>query len=1007
MAIRQLAFWGTIAFILLISWQQGDKKPPAQPLSQLLALEKQFIQELLPLFQQSDCLLCHAKPKRTPLGLSKNPQATFRILLEGGYFDLNAHHSLYARLTEPDDKKRMPPEPHDRWTPAQLQKLKTFSERVQVVLTRNNLRLDEMFPLSLQLPFEGKQVQIQDTTFLTYTQLKGKIKTVFNDDWIRDERDRFAEDVAMFGGADFRRTFSETNRPTAQFLSGLDMLARDVVSRAYLNRTGPFQSLPDKFPDPRNLKTPDAAYRQAINTLYQRMLFRPATEPEQKSAFAFIQGVYKAQKSLTPDEYDLRLELTVSDVQGLKTTRTFTLIVLNTSYSLHQELIDQSQAEQENRGRYTLKQPVTLKANDKNQLLRLTNQDTYGVMSIEAIELKGPLPGTEVQKVKVTDVGVQLEGAWKKAGEAYHDNDENKGSSHVLFPLTVKQAGRYEISVLYRVLKDRYMATAVPVEMLSQDKHWLAVAPPPPVPLPGEAHYRIDQSMDTRPYWDSRTVFKFEKPEQGVELNNAGTRRTVVADAVRFVPQGEGKSVLVRASEAEGIDQWKEFKSGDFDAYNTVGPKLYSDENKRKGELKLLYRPGKTKDWDAGKLYRLQVHYPAREYTETRTPLIVRAAASSPIVQVRFPVRAHVGAKVELDASASYNVQHTPLKYHWRQVGGPRVQLANSSGAKVSFTAPALSPHQAVWEGLCQALMKHPDFLFTRPPSLAYVKEPKIQQRLKLVKIAQDLVGRPPALAELNALDKGTPLTKLVDNYLNSKEFETYYFRRSRLLLESHGTPEDDEPVRLWCYVAFNNRPFSEILTADYTVDEKMQRQKRPEYHGKTGLLTMKGFMKGKPGLPHFNYAAVVAEKFLGYVFEVPPEIVEARQTATAAATTQPGTTCYSCHKILTPLAYQRLRWTDDGKYRETDEKGRPIDDTDQNAVASYPFKGRGLEAFATQAVKKERFTRAMINTHFLFIHGREMRYSQDERGLYARLYKTCQQNGQSIKALLKALVLE
>lgn len=1006
MSIRQLAFWGTVVFVLLISWQQGDKKPPAQPLSHLLALEKQFIQELLPLFQESDCLLCHAKPKRTPLDLSKNPQATFRILLEGGYFDLNAHHSLYTRLTEPDDKKRMPPEPRDRWTPAQLQKLKAFSERVQAILSKNNFRLDEMFPLSLQLPYDGKPVRSQDTTFLTYTQLKGKVKAIFNDDWVRDERDMFVENAAMFGGADFRRTFSETNRPTAQFLSGLDLLARDVVSRAYLNRTGPFQSLYDKLPDPRNLKAPDAAYRQAINVLYQRMLFRPATEQEQKRAFAFIQSIYKAQKSLTPDDYDLRFELTVSDTQGLKTTRSFTLTVLNTSYSLYQELMDQSQADKDNRGRYTLKQPVTLKANDTNQLLRLTNQDTYGVISIEAIELKGPLPGSEMQKVKVTDAGVQLEGAWKKTGEAYHDNDENKGSSHVLFPLNVKQAGQYEISVLYRVLKDRYMATAVPVEVLSQDKHSLIVARPSSIPPPGEAHYRIDQSVDTRPYWDSQTVFKFEKPEHGVEINNTGTRRTVVADAIRFVPQGEGKPVLVRASEAEGVDQWKEFKSGDFDAYNTVGPKLYSDENKRKGELKLLYHPGKTKDWDSGKFYRLQVHYPAREYTETRTPLIVRAAASSPIVRVRYPVRAHVGAKVELDASASYNVQHSPLKFHWKQVGGPRVKFIGSPGAKASFIAPTLSPHQAAWEGLCQALMKHPDFLFTRPPSLARTNDPNLVNRLKLVRASQVLIGRPPTLTELNALDKGTPLAKLVDNYLNSKEFETYYFRRVRLLLESHGTPEDDEPVRLWCYVAFNNRPFSEILTADYTVDERMQRQKRPEYHGKTGLLTMKGFMKGKPGLPHFNYAAVVSEKFLGYVFEVPPEIVAARQTATAAATTQPGSACYSCHKILTPLAYQRLRWTDDGKYRDKDEKGNPIDDTDQNAVSSYPFKGRGLEAFATQAVKKERFTRAMINTHFLFIHGREMRYSQDERALYARLYDTCQQNGQSIKALLKALVL-
>ena len=51
-------------------------------------------------------------------------------------------------------------------------------------------------------------------------------------------------------------------------------------------------------------------------------------------------------------------------------------------------------------------------------------------------------------------------------------------------------------------------------------------------------------------------------------------------------------------------------------------------------------------------------------------------------------------------------------------------------------------------------------------------------------------------------------------------------------------------------------------------------------------LLTTRGFIRGKPGLPHFNYAAQVAEKFLGYVFEVPAEVVAARDGITATATT-------------------------------------------------------------------------------------------------------------------------
>jgi hypothetical protein len=257
----------------------------------------------------------------------------------------------------------------------------------------------------------------------------------------------------------------------------------------------------------------------------------------------------------------------------------------------------------------------------------------------------------------------------------------------------------------------------------------------------------------------------------------------------------------------------------------------------------------------------------------------------------------------------------------------------------------------------------------------------------------------------MRTLAGGATLEQMVDEYLNTQEFKDFYFHRIRLYLESHGTDEEDEPARLWCYIAFNDRPFKEILTADYTVDNDFQRKDRPAHHGKTGLLTMKGFIKGKPGLPHFNYAAMVTEKFLGYVYEVPPSIVEMRETITATATTSPTSVCYSCHKILTPLAFQRTRWTDDGEYKEV-EDGKPIDDSDRQLVASYPFKGSGMEAFATQAVNKERFIRTMIQTHFIFYFGREMRYNEDERALYKRLWDSVHRNNFSVRKLIKAIVL-
>ena len=184
-----------------------------------------------------------------------------------------------------------------------------------------------------------------------------------------------------------------------------------------------------------------------------------------------------------------------------------------------------------------------------------------------------------------------------------------------------------------------------------------------------------------------------------------------------------------------------------------------------------------------------------------------------------------------------------------------------------------------------------------------------------------------------------------------------------------------------------------------------MQKTDRPREHGRTGVLTTPGFIQGKPGLPHYNYAAQVSMLFLGFVYEVPAEIVEQREGVTALGTTDPTSVCYSCHKILTPLAFQRLNWSDEGKFRTTNDDGLPIDASDQNASEDYPFLGNGMEAFATQAVKKERFIRTIINTHVNFYFGRPMRFREDERVLYKRLWDSAHRSNFKIRSLIREIV--
>jgi hypothetical protein len=209
----------------------------------------------------------------------------------------------------------------------------------------------------------------------------------------------------------------------------------------------------------------------------------------------------------------------------------------------------------------------------------------------------------------------------------------------------------------------------------------------------------------------------------------------------------------------------------------------------------------------------------------------------------------------------------------------------------------------------------------------------------------------------------------------------------------------------LWTYLFTTGNNYRDLLVGEYNVDATYHPVARPAYHGKSGVLSMKGYIAGKPGLPHYNYPARVLGDFMGYIFVVPPEVVAMRLGSTASSTVDPNGVCYSCHQLLTPLAYQRRRWDDSGDYHETNAStGEVIDDTDSDLVDIYPYKGAGLEAFATQAVKKERFIRQTINAEFDLLFRRLMRADDDERVIYKELFDALTTTG-DLKAPLRILL--
>ena len=320
----------------------------------------------------------------------------------------------------------------------------------------------------------------------------------------------------------------------------------------------------------------------------------------------------------------------------------------------------------------------------------------------------------------------------------------------------------------------------------------------------------------------------------------------------------------------------------------------------------------------------------------------------------------------------------------------------------LAMNASEVSNRRSAWAGVCEAVVQHPDFLFTRPPTFDTSTDAALRERLLTMQAALVLLDRTPTNDELGRLDLGeVDRPALIEQWLASPDHDESYRNRVREILEFDGTPDGEEPARLWSYIERNDRPLKEVLTADYTVDVAGNRIDRPAEHGQTGVLTMRGYIVGKPGLPHYNYAARVMTGFMGRVFEVPQAALDARETATATSTVDPTSLCFSCHNVLTPLVHQRQKWDDDGVYREVYEDGRVIDDSDNNLVAGYPFTGNGVEAFSLVAVKKEAFARRMANAHFLMVFGRLLRLAgrtADEGAVYQQLYTAIAQGNGTFK---------
>src|SRR5205085_2240066 len=112
--------------------------------------------------------------------------------------------------------------------------------------------------------------------------------------------------------------------------------------------------------------------------------------------------------------------------------------------------------------------------------------------------------------------------------------------SSISIPIRVEKDGQYEITVVWKPTDEgggggagkgrgkgrgaSSNAENVLVEVLSHDATHHAVEPPAAIPPKGEAHFKVDETVDNVPFIDLKTIFQFGA-EDAVEINNAGTKK--------------------------------------------------------------------------------------------------------------------------------------------------------------------------------------------------------------------------------------------------------------------------------------------------------------------------------------------------------------------------------------------------------------------------------------------------------------------------------------------------
>ena len=827
---------------------------------------------------------------------------------------------------------------------------------------------------------------------------------------------------------------------TASYLAALQEVSREIARR-FVSAPGEvlFEGFdPDVFAD----RSRREAARN-VRALYQRILFTQPSEGEVRRALRLVRELQGRSDS----HRTVRFSMSVEDTDGRHARRDVDVRLRASNASVSRYFVDQTQVPTDDAWVRVGDAPFRFEAANHDHFVRLVARPGNHVTAFDALKLVKVEGGTETSVSVVVDnldPECTLSGEWEpveKEGERSRAGDPKKkyemdlhvvGSNHLesrsldnrlstaTVSLRIPEDGEYSVYLSWPRIPRLPSAALVEVHSANGSSapgiDW-------PERSPGFATTFLDQTESTldslgETQWElvHREVL-LDGPGDHVEVSNRGvdsTQRVIVADAVKFVPLGGGPEIVVDNLSEEGFET-SEGWAPDKLVRNSPGRgKMYGDDilhypPSKSGQplddyevdpakrVWARYRPIQGGEYRSG-WYSVHVWTPGGHTHADWVPFDIHGSSFVPVAFVEAPPVFSVGETAYLDASATYHPAGKPLAFQWtHDASDLDLRIEGATTPTPRFRVPSLRSPRTGWAGLIEALLQRPEFVM---PFDGIDAEPSD----RLVRVALDLAGRVPTVDEFRRFERTGELGFSIDGYLASEDFRDFFFHRARGVFRSRGTPESDEPARLWTYIATNDLSYRELFTADYTVRTDWTKTDRRPVHGATGFLTMKGYLEGKPGLPKFTYPAEVLTFALGVQFEVSDAVEDARDKV--VSTTDPKSICYSCHKLLTPLAYQRERWDVHGHYRTVDDEHQPIDDSDRDVVPDYPFKGTGLNAFATQVVRKERFVRRFVNLHHDMLFHRHLRLFEDQRDEYKELYDFAVANDLRIRPLLRKMIL-